>query len=613
MIKEGKEMQVNEIVETLLKAKKEYYTSGNSFMSDSEFDSLEDQLRKLDPNNKYFSIVGTNIKGSNNIKHNHPLLSCAKGKQPDDAIKWLERINYNGSLVCMAKLDGLTGCVTYVNGKFSHMATRGDGEVGQDVSHLVDYINIPKEIPNGGIIDVVGEIILPKDTELETNGKPLRNIASGLVNRKEVSDDLKHLRFVAYNLIGLEEDEWFSDRLKVLEFIGFETVENTSIKPSDINWFYEQYELKLRNIWLYETDGIVLQIDDISQFDRINSLYEVNHHYHHNFALKPKSESAITTLTGITWDVSKYGYVIPVANFEPVYLGDKEICNATLNNYENVEKLDLHVGDSVEIENANEVIPYFKNKISDGEGESLLIHQCPCCSSLLKKEGVHMKCFNKDCPDKVVKTITSYCTKCEMDGVSESTIFTLWGELDVEKITDLYTLHEKKEKLLQIDGFGEKKVNNLLKQIEKSKKQTVVQFISRLGIENVGERAVKNLGIDSMEKFWKFNDTQYVNGQSLITFRRENEDLIKELLSYIEIQEEKKTTGKLCCMTGKGPKGRKELIADIESKGYSFSETINKELEYLICEDVNGSSSKLVKARKLGIKLISYEEFFNED
>lgn len=114
-----------------------------------------------------------------------------------------------------------------------------------------------------------------------------------------------------------------------------------------------------------------------------------------------------------------------------------------------------------------------------------------------------------------------------------------------------------------------------------------------------------------MEKFWKFDDTQYVNGQSLITFRSENEDLIKELLSYIEIQEEKKkTTGKLCCMTGKGHKGRKELIQDIESKGYSFSETINKDLEYLICGDVNGSSSKLTKARKLGIKLISYEEFF---
>ena len=177
----------NEIVERLLKAKELYYTTGNSFLTDSQFDELEERLREIDPNNKYFSIVGINIKGCNNIKHNHPLLSCAKGKKPEDAIKWLERIDYSEELVGMAKLDGLTGCATYVKGKFSHMATRGNGKIGQDISHLQSYLNIPKEIPYNGVIDVVGEIILPKNTKLETSGKPLRNIASGLVNRKNLS------------------------------------------------------------------------------------------------------------------------------------------------------------------------------------------------------------------------------------------------------------------------------------------------------------------------------------------------------------------------------------------------------------------------------------------
>jgi len=356
-------MKSNEIVEKLLEAKRQYYTTGNSFLTDSQFDELEEKLREEDPNNKYFSIVGTNIKGSNNIKHNHKLLSCAKGKKPEDAIKWLERINYSEELVGMAKLDGLTGCVTYIDGKFSHMTTRGDGEVGQDVSHLQSYLNIPKEIPYNGIVDVVGEIILPKNTKLETNGKPLRNIASGLVNRKEVSDDLKHLHFVAYNLLGLDIFSKFDKKFNELAFLNFETVFNVVLLKSSISFFYKDYEEKLREGWLYETDGIVLQVNDLSQLERINSLYVVDHHNHFNFALKPKSESAITTLTGITWDVSKYGYLIPVANFETVELGDKEISNATLNNYENVEKLDLRVGDEITIENANEVIPFFKNKI----------------------------------------------------------------------------------------------------------------------------------------------------------------------------------------------------------------------------------------------------------
>jgi len=604
-------MKLNEIVEKLIEAKRQYYINGTSFLTDSQFDSMEEELRKIDPNNKYFSIVGVNIKGSNNIKHNHPLLSCAKGKKPEEALKWLDRIKYSGLLIAMPKVDGLTGCVTYVDGKFSHMSTRGDGQIGQDISHLVSYLNLPLEIPYSGIIDVVGEIHLPKNTKLETNGKPLRNIAAGLVNRKELSDDLKHLHFVAYNMYGQNNLYYFEERLDRLDMFGFETVERVSLKTSDINWFYEQYEKRLREKWLYETDGIVLQIDELNCLDDIDSLYEVDHHHHYNYALKPSSESAITTLTGITWDVSKYGYVIPVANYEPIELGDKIMQNATLNNYENVQKLDLHVGDTIEIENANEILPFFKAKIKCGKGESLLIENCPCCGSKLVRNGVHMQCKRHDsCKDQIVKRINDYCVKCEMDGVALSTVETLYENRFIYSIEDLYTLKDAYDSLIRIDGFGEKKIDNLLKQIEKSKTQTVVQFISRLGIESVGERAVENLNIDTMEKFWNFNDTKYINGQSIIEFRNEFKNDIIELLKYITIIETEKKSGKLVCMTGKGPKGRKELITDIEAKGFIFSESINKELEYLICEDVNGSSSKLEKARKLGIKLISYEEFF---
>jgi DNA ligase (NAD+) len=286
--------------------------------------------------------------------------------------------------------------------------------------------------------------------------------------------------------------------------------------------------------------------------------------------------------------------------------------NATLNNYENVQKLDLHVGDTIEIENANEILPFFKAKIECGKGESLLIENCPCCGSKLVRNGVHMQCKRHDsCKDQIVKRINDYCVKCEMDGVALSTIETLYENKFIYSIEDLYILKDAYDSLIKLDGFGEKKIDNLLKQIEKSKTQTVVQFISRLGIESVGERAVENLGIDTIEKFWKFNDTKYINGQSLIAYRDSHKEEIEELLQYVEVVEEKKSVGvKLVSMTGKGFKGRKELIVDIEAKGYSFSETINKDLEYLICEDVNGSSNKLEKAKKLGIALISYEEFF---
>lgn len=602
------------LIEKLIEAKRQYYINGTSFLTDSQFDMLEEELRKIDPNNKYFSIVGVNIKGSNNIKHNHPLLSCAKGKKPIEALKWLEKIKYSGLLIAMPKVDGLTGCVTYINGKFSHMSTRGDGQIGQDISHLASYLNLPQEISYNGIIDVVGEIHLPKNTSLETNGKPLRNIAAGLVNRKELSDDLKHLRFVAYNMYGQDNLYYFEERLNRLDLFGFETVERFSLKNSlDIEFFYEEYENKLREKWIYETDGIVLQINELNRLNDIDALYEVDHHHHYNYALKPSAESALTTLTGITWDVSKYGYVIPVANYEPIELGDKIMQNATLNNYENVEKLDLRFGDAIEIENANEILPFFKAKINSINGESLLITKCPCCGSKLVRNGVHMQCKRHDsCKDQIVKRINDYCVKCEMDGVALSTIETLYENTFINSIESLYRLHERYNMLIRVPGFGTKKIDNLLKQIEKSKTQTVAQFISRLGIESVGERVVENLNIDTMEKFWNFNDTKYVNGQSLIEFRNEFENDIRNLLRYITIIETEKKSGKPVCMTGSDPwkKGRKALIVDIETKGFIFSESINKELEYLICEDINGSSSKLDKARKLGIKLISYEEFF---
>jgi DNA ligase (NAD+) len=605
-------MEKAKLIELLMEAKKAYYT-GSSIMPDSQFDELEEQLRSIDPTNKYFSIVGVNIKGSNQIKHNHPLLSCAKGKEPSDALDWLKRISYNGLLIGMAKVDGLTGCITYTDGKFSHMSTRGDGEIGQDISHLASYLNIPQEIPYGGVIDIVGEIYLPKDTKLETNGKPLRNIASGLVNRKDKTDDWKYLHFVSYNLLGNNTVYTFEDRLSRLKMFGFEVVQFRHLKKDQIEPFYRDYEARLRDSWNYETDGIVLQVDSLSELERIDSLYVVDHHHHYSLALKPKSETAITTLTGITWDVSKYGYCIPVANFEPVYLGDKEITNATLNNYEMVEKLDLHVGDVIKIANANEVIPFFVAKHSTGNGESLLISNCPCCGSDLIRNGVHMQCTNKECPDREIKVINDYCQKCEMDGVSQSTIETLWGELDIEKIEHLYNLHTKREQLLKLNGFGEKKVDNLLRQIEKSKTQTVIQFIARLGIENIGERAVKNLGITTLEQFWNFNDRTYVNGQSLIDFRNQYKEDILQLLQHLTIIEENKSSGgKTICMTGSDPwgKGRKQLTKELEDKGYTVVDSISKTTNILLCEDVNGTSSKLEKARKLGIELFSYEGFF---
>lgn len=242
----------------------------------------------------------------------------------------------------------------------------------------------------------------------------------------------------------------------------------------------------------------------------------------------------------------------------------------------------------------------------------LIPTHCPKCKTLLIINGVHLQCINENCDGRQLDKILYWVNKCEMDQVSESTITTLFNEGLVNTISDLYNI--KAEQLQNVYGFGQSKITNLIKQIEKSRTMTAESFISKLGISLVGERMLKKLGIDSIEKFLSFNDSTYVAGQNIIEWKAnsDNMSLFNELLSIMKIKISKKDTNMktTVCFTGTGPFGRKELSAKAEEMGYQPVDGVNKELQLLVCEDINGGSSKLVKARKLGIKLMSYEEFF---
>jgi DNA ligase (NAD+) len=242
---------------------------------------------------------------------------------------------------------------------------------------------------------------------------------------------------------------------------------------------------------------------------------------------------------------------------------------------------------------------------------SFLIEFCPYCNTKLIRDGVHIACPNEDCPETNIQKITAYCKDCEMDGVSEATVRLLYEHDFIKSILDLYELHTQKNLLMQVDGLGDSKIDNLFKQIEKSKKQNIVQFVARLNIKSVGERAVKNLGIDTRKKFLEFKDTTYVNGKSIIEFREKNKDFIDKLLTIIEptdiIQVQSK--GKVA-MTGSGPRGRKELERELAEMGYEPTSSISKDTTILLCEDPSSGSSKLQKAHKLGIAIKAYSEFF---
>jgi DNA ligase (NAD+) len=325
-------------------------------------------------------------------------------------------------------------------------------------------------------------------------------------------------------------------------------------------------------------------------------------------------------LTAVEWQVSRQGALVPVAVFEPIQLGGATLVRASLHNYAVVQSMALQPGDELLVERANDVIPYVRENLSAGsrEGESFVSSvapdSCPVCSSPVREEGVHLKCSNPHCPEREIQTIIYWVKESGMEQVAEATIRQLYQKGIIRSVGDFYRVSEAD--LFGLEGFAEKKITNFLEQLEKVRKLTAPELISRLGIPLVQQKALKKLGIKSMADFHDFNDDTYVTGQNIIAWKEkeENQLLLNELLSAVSLKEADTAQFRgQVCMTGKGPLGRKELQKIIEERGYEFSSTVTKTTDILLCEDPEGSSSKLQKARRNGTTLLSYEDFLSRE
>ncbi|WP_187759746.1 BRCT domain-containing protein [Thiospirochaeta perfilievii] len=608
-----------ELYRVLLEAKDKYYNSDTPKMSDAQFDSYEDELRELNPNHEYFKIVGSEDVKLGKIVHPEPMLSMGKAKTAEDANKWFKKLDLPGIEYCLQpKIDGLAATCKYNNGRLVYVATRGDGKIGQDISHIAKYVDDIKEgiTFSLGEVEVRGELYLPKNTEYDTKGKALRNNCVGLINRKENRADLKYVRFVCYQISGDHNITLESKKIETLAKDGFNVVDFSVLKTgSDIGNYYKEYLKSKRVVWEYETDGIILTVNDNTKHQEIDSRWVVDHHHHYNLAIKPPSEGKETKLLGIDWQVSRQGSIIPVAMFEPIDIGGAKLERATLHNYDNVVSLKLKKGDILYVERANDVIPYVKENRSNINREedflsNLIPKNCPSCGEDLDRNGVHIKCNNTDCKEILIQQIIYWVKESDIDGVAEGTLRALYKEGKVKHIKDLY--HLKYEDLFGLEGFGDKKINGFINGVKNSKTVTAIKLLSRLGIPLVQEKALMKLNIKSIDDFLVFNDETFVTGQNIVKWKKDRVNLtfLEELIESLDIikTEDVESRG-FICMTGKGPKSRKEIIEIIESKGWSFSSTISKDVDILLCEDPEGSSSKLIKAKKLGIKLLSYSDF----
>ena len=609
-------MTEQEIIEQLIAAKDAYYND-EPFMTDSDFDFLENKLKTLNPKSRYFNMVGISSPHSKKIQHYYRMRSLQKANTENDFRLWYQRnkIPTNTHLAVMHKIDGLSGSAKYENGKIVYLATRGDGLEGQDISHLINHINIPKEISEKSTVYVRGEFVIKKDSPLLNihPSSPPRNLASGIINRKDMLNDAKYLSFITYGLEGDNFETGYEiEKIERLKTFGFDCLKPIICQDYIELKKYLEDAINWRDEVEYEIDVIVIVINLISIQRNLEDDNE--HHPQWNIAWKFPSQGAWTNLKSIEWNTSRNGRLIPVGIFDPVTIGGAQITRATLNNYKQIIDLKLSIGDEIFVERANDVIPKITNCKKTVEYVPLTNIRCNCGSfSDLQLDGVHIYCKNPKCSEKTIEQILFWVQKIGIEFFSRATIRTLHELGKLNSIEDLY--HLTYDSLSGIHGLGDKKIYNILNEIKRTSSMSQLDFLSSLGIPMVGKRVFQKLGIFSVQDFLNWKSFEYVTGEKIIEWRSDssNIELFNSLVKCINFTEEQKmnSTNKIgVCATGKGPWTRNELIKKInESNQYFWVDSINNSVKVLLCDDPTDNSSKLTKAKKSGIQLVKYSDF----
>ena len=642
------------MVSILNEASNAYYNTGSPIMTDEQFDARLADLKQLEeetgfvfansPTQNVGYKVLTELK---EVTHNHPMLSLEKCHTVDELIKFAN----NKELVASIKLDGLTVSILYEDGIFVSAETRGNGVVGSDITeHVKQFKNVPLKINKSGTYIVDGEAIITDEdfAEINKNGeyKNSRNLASGTLSVLDTSLVAKRrLRFYAWDVIEGGGNS-LNDNLNEARELGFDVVphwfNNTTngLSPKNLQSNID-YVFDFAKEEGLPTDGVVFKFDGVEYG---KSLGNTSHHFRNGIAYKAKDEVYETKLLDIEWGCGKSGLLTPVAIFEPVDIDGSTITRSTVHNLSILSKLDLHIGDTIEIYKANAVIPAIKRNVSSDKRMALGVEPdhitfpatCPVCGgktkSVKENSSTVLICTNDNCKGKLLGKLTHFVSKNAMniENLSEATLekFIELGWLT--RFEDIYHLDVERDNMVKLDGFGVKSVMNLLSSINKSTNTTLDRFIYALSIPLIGRSASKTIAKyfnGDFDRFYKeccmnsfdftvLDDFGEAMNDSINDYIEKNVVMIGNLAKEMWFENVRVAScsnslaGKVFVITGSLNHfaNRDEAKEKIESLGGKVSGSVSAKTSYLVNNDVASTSGKNKKAKELNIPIISEEE-----
>lgn len=658
-----------ELIDVLIEHNQLYYQKNAPIISDEEYDFLFDQLKKIEETHPYLiskdsptqNLIGQLSEGFEKVHHKVKLASLENSYNAEDLKKFDEKIqkivkksDFSSPLYLIEpKYDGLSVELIYKKGKLIQASTRGDGDIGENITQNVKTIkNLPRFLENAPyLLAVRGEIMMRKsilkqlNQEREAKGKEFfantRNAAAGsikLLDHQAVTE--RQLECFVYDLLYAENEAGevveytLKDFPKIdlnLPLSSIDEVIKTCMNP-ETKSFLEQQD--------FDFDGLVIKLQDQKKENKSESLREIigttNHHPKRAIAYKFPAKQVETQILSLDFQIGRTGIITPVANLQPVFLSGAEISRVSLHNFDFITQKDIRKGDYIWIQRSGEVIPYVTGVIKDRRnGEEELITPplfCPKCSAPIYKIENFYYCTNPRCTAQLREKILYFVSKEGMNisGFWESVVDLMIDHNLIKDPADIYTILQLETQIFlrKIPWFWNRKIEELIKELEASKKNEVWRLINALGIPNIGKKLAQDIEtflqeykVQTLEETWeilwdseKIKKLHGIGEKTLLSLtiflQDENNQLLLQKLKKLGItcsftQKEKKEKVWFC-ITGSFPFTRENLISIFETQGYEFHETLKKDTQYLLCGEKPWSKKQ--KAQELGITILEHRE-----